>query len=64
MFFVFDGLDGELLEEGIYRRRHLFFNERKLVPGLQHVKVKKEVQMEKFKNIKGLPWWLDDVKYC
>ena len=33
-----------------------FFNERKLVLGLQHVKVKvKKVQMEKFRNIKSLP---------
>ena len=30
------------------------FNKRKLVLGLQHVKVK-NVQMEKFRNIKGLP---------
>ena len=54
MFFVFDGLDGELLEEGIYRRRHLFFNERKLVLGLQHVKVKIKSPNGKIKKYKGL----------
>ena len=31
------------------------FNERKLVLGLQHVKVKVKVQMEKFRNIGVLP---------
>ena len=37
----------------------LIFNEQKLVLGLQHVKVK--VQMEKFRNSMILPELLDDL---
>ena len=42
----------------------MVFNERKLVLGLQHVKVKVKVQMEKFKNIGILSLLLDDLRYC
>ena len=44
------------------------FNERKLVLGLQHVKVKVKVkvkvQTKKFRNIGVLPKSLDDLRYC
>ena len=43
---------------------YTFFNERKLVLGLQHVKVKVKVKTEKFRNIGVLPYSLDDLRYC
>ena len=56
----------KLVDSSLFDMITSAFNERKLVLGLQHVKVKVKVkvQMEKFRNKGGLPRLLDGLEYC